>query len=126
MKRQYTNTKRMRLPAKYKAGFLKEFDRRTETFQSLNSSYQEVMSDMGGPENLSHVQVCLAERFIFLEFVLRRLERRIANNPKKSEALLGRWIQGLNSISGLAKTIGLERRAKKIFSLEKYIADSEK
>ena len=121
MKRSYTNTKRMKLPDKYKAGFLREFDKRSSTYSLLNSAYQEVMSDMGGTENLSHVQVCMAEKFVFLEFIIRSIEQRIANNPKKSDELLGRWIQGLNSLCGLAKTIGLERRRKSVANLQEYV-----
>ena len=116
----------MTLPAKYEAGFLKDFDRRTEVYQLLNGAYNEVVSDMGGIEGLSHAQICLAERFVFLEFVLRGLEQRIAKNPKKSEVILSRWIQALNSLTGLAKTIGLQRRAKKIPSLQRYVEGKNK
>ena len=115
--------KRVKVPAKYEPGFLVRLDGRLEATKILNSAYDEVTADMGGMQNLSHVQLCLAERFVFLEYVMRRLENRIANNPKKSAVLLSRWIQGLNSVSGLAKTIGLERRAKKIDSLESYVKE---
>ena len=120
------NTKPMKLPAKCEAGFLKELDKRSVTFAQLNTAYREVMSDMGGQEGLSHVQVCLAERFCFLEFVLRGIELKIAQNPDDSTLLLGRWIQGLNSLSGLSKTIGLERRAKKVVNLKEYVAEQKK
>jgi hypothetical protein len=109
------------VPDKYREGFLGEFDRRTEIYHTLNAAYTEVMSDMGGQDTLSHVQVSLVERFIFLEYVMRDLEQRIVKNPKKSDELLGRWIQAINTLTGLAKTIGLKRRAKKIASLESYV-----
>jgi hypothetical protein len=108
-------------PKRFEAGFLAKLDRRTEVFQLLKAAHDEIMADCGGAENLSHVQLCLAERFTFLEFVLRGLERQIAEPPKKSEAVLSKWIQALNSLVGLAKTIGLERRAKKIANLQTYI-----
>ena len=76
---------------------------------------------MGGVDSLSHTQVALAERFVFLEYILRKLETQIALSPKKSAGMLSRWIQGLNSLTGLAKTIGLERRARKVESLETYV-----
>jgi|GEM_PF-2040353 len=110
-------------PKRFETGFLAKLDKRTEIFQLLKTAYDEITSDCGGAENLSHVQLCLAERFTFLEFVLRGLERQIAENPKKSETILSRWIQALNSLTGLAKTIGLERRAKKIANLQTYIKE---
>ena len=119
--RDYKNTKPMKLPAKYKAGFLREFDKRSAVFALLNNSYQEVMDDMGGQDSLSHVQVCMAEKFVFLEFVLQNIEKRIAEKPKKSSVLIGKWIQGLNSLQGLGKTIGLKRQSKKIESLQSYV-----
>jgi len=126
MKRDYTNTKRMKPPNKYESGFLQKMDKRSISYVELNTAYQEIMDDMGGTEALSHVQVCLAERFCFLEFILRTIESKIATNPKKSEYLLGKWIQGLNSLSGLAKTIGLERRRKSVVNLQDYVAGKKK
>lgn len=114
------------LPTKFREGFLRDFDKRTEAYVLLKSSYDEIVSDLGGLKGLSHVQLCLVERFIFLEFAVRNLELRIAKYPKKSEELLGKWIQAVNSISGLAKTIGLKRRAKKVPSLEAYVNGKKK
>jgi len=111
----------MKPPKRYEAGFLAKMDGRTEAYQLLNGAYQEVVSDMGGVESLSHVQICLAERFCFLSFVLRSIEFRIVSEPKKSAKLIGRWVAALNSLVGLAKTIGLERRAKRVANLKTYI-----
>ncbi len=37
----------MELPVKYQAGFLKEFEKRTELHQLLTTSYTEVVMDLG-------------------------------------------------------------------------------
>ncbi|MFZ0033392.1 MAG: hypothetical protein WAK60_00195 [Sedimentisphaerales bacterium] len=113
-----------KLPVRYEVGFLAKLDKRTEVFALLKNAFDEITNDMGGIESLSHIKVCLAERFTFLEYVLRGLERDIANNPKESSAILSRWIQALNSLTGLAKTIGLERRAKKI-NLKMYVESKQ-
>ena len=117
--------KRKRISARYQPGFLARLDGRLEVARILNSAFVEVTDDMGGLESLSHAQTTLAERFVFLEYVLRRLENRIATEPKKGAVLLSRWIQGLNSLTGLARTIGLERRARKTKSLESYIVEAK-
>lgn len=126
-KRDYNNTKTMQLPEKYHAGFLKDFDKRTEVYQQLNSAFQELLCDLGGIENLSHVKIAMVERFIFLEFAMRNLEQRIAESPKKTGKLFGRWVQSINALSGLAKTLGLDRKAKSIESdLKSYISKKKK
>lgn len=111
-------------PKKYEVGFLAKLDKRTEVFALLKNAFDEITSDMGGAENLSHTQICLAERFTFLEFVLRGLEQQIAENPKESSIILSRWVQGLNSLTGLSRLIGLERRARKI-NLKTYVKERE-
>ena len=113
-------------PKRYKAGFLKELHHGCIAFRSMNTSYEEIMSDMGGEDGLSHVQVCLVERFVFLEFTLRQIELQIAKDPRKSEAKIGGWIQGLNTLIGLARTIGLHRKAKQIQSLQSYVKKGKK
>ena len=118
--------RRQKLPSKYSAGFLRQFDQRTETYALLTKAFVEVLEDMGGIEKLSHVQICMAERFVFLEFVIRSIEIRIAENPEKSDQLISRWVVRVNSLSGLGKKIGLERRAKKISSLESYVGTKKK
>ena len=120
-KRKYTNTKPMELPDKYRQGFLEDLDKRTLIYQSLQASYDAIMADVGGKGSLSHVQCCLVERFCFLEFVLRGIEVQIAEEkPKDIGPLVSRWVQALNSLVGLGKTIGLQRRAKKV-NLHDYV-----
>lgn len=123
--RKNTNHKLMKLPKKYEAGFITKLDQRTETFLLLNTAYQEVLSDLGGVEMLSHTKQCLVERFIFLEFMMRKWELRLVRKPKKNAHLISRWIQAINSLNGLARILGLERRAKKITSLQAYVKDKE-
>jgi len=118
--------KRKRIPSKYQPGFLARMDARCELTQILSSAFDEICVDCGGKESLSHTKLTLIERFVFLEYVLRQWEVRIANNPKKTASLVSRWVQGLNSLTGLARTIGLERRAKKIESLESYVLEQSK
>jgi hypothetical protein len=118
----YENQKGQTLPAKYAPGFLQQLDGRTRTFEKLHQAHIEILADVGGEESLSHIQKALIERFVFLEFSLRSIEARIAQDPKKSGHEINRWVTGLNSLLGLGKTIGLERRARKITSLSTYIA----
>lgn len=112
--------RRKALPERYEVGFLREFDRRTELYQRLSSIYETILEDVGGAESIAHTRLALIERFVFLEAVLQELEQDIAKNPKASEEKLSRWIQGLNSLTGLAKTIGLDRKVKTV-NLKAYV-----
>jgi hypothetical protein len=67
--------------------------------------------------------LALCERFVFLEFTLQNLEEKIAKNPKGADEFISKWIQACNSITGLAKTLGLERRARTVSNLREYIKE---
>ena len=57
-------------------------------------------------------QLALIERFVFLEATLQAWEAEIATNPESHERLLSRWIQALNCLQGLGRSIGIERVEK--------------
>jgi predicted RNA-binding protein Jag len=114
-----TLTRSQPLPKRFERGCLKKLDQRTELAKRLNAVFQTIIDDLGGLDTLSHTRVALVERFVWLEHTLQLIEQRIATQPKRSEELLSKWIQGLNSLQGLAKTIGLKRERKTI-DLERY------
>lgn len=124
-RKKYTNGKMMKLPEKYNPCFMKDLDKRTEIFQLLHNAHTDVTIDLGGFANLSHIKRALVERFVFLEFTLRSLEQKMvedSKSEKKSPRLLGKWLMAANCLSGLSKTLGLERRAKQIdCDLQSYV-----
>lgn len=119
--KEYTNgaTRLMSMPSKFEIGFLDKLDKRTEVFALLKSAYDELSQDLGGVETLSHVKRCLVERFIFLEFTMRSLENHMAT--KQSVKLLGKWVHAVGALSGLAKTLGLDRKIRSVESLSDYV-----
>ena len=123
----HQNHKILKLPRKYNAGFLADYDKRTQLYYNLSSSYNEVVSDLGGEERLSHIQKTLAQKFVFLEFQIEQLERRLVTNPKKASKLLGKWIYAVQRLGSLSGRLGLERRRKVIESnLKDYIGKRRK
>ena len=114
--------KRTTLPNKYEKNFLSKLDGRYELARELKAAYSELTDDLGGSENLSHIKRALCERFVWLEAVMRGIEKQIAEgSEKKAARLLSRWIQAVNSLTGLAKSLGLERRARKVEQLREYV-----
>ena len=80
--------KRKRVPAKYQPGFLARMDGRLEKAKVLSTAFYEICDDQGGLENLSHTKLALIERFCFLEYQLRRLEKKLLLAPKKNDHLI--------------------------------------
>jgi hypothetical protein len=111
------------LPTEFQPGFLSKLDGRTEISRLLNGNYQAIVADLGGEAEQSHIKLALVERFTFLEAVLCGIESQIAlartvkgkagqaAAVKLESELIGKWIQAVNSLTGLAKTLGIERRA---------------
>ncbi len=125
-KRKYTNTKRMGLPGTYVAGFLQTFDQRSVLFSELNGAFVEILDDLGGTASLSHLQRGLVERYVFIEFMVRNLERRMLQDEAIARKLFRRWRTAAGTQLSLAKTLGLEKRVSQSnLSLKSYIKTSK-
>lgn len=110
------------LPCHYpRSGRLDKFDKRTKTYMILSTNYQAIIEDGGG--DLSRVKLSLIERFVFVQQYLRQLERRIIKCKKRKlrARLMRQWGYHVNSLLGLSKKIGLDKRRCKVVNLESYI-----
>ncbi len=110
MKNGYGKNKR--LPEKFEAGMISTLDGRTDLAKRLSYSFNKVANDLGGVEGLPHVRVALIERFAWLEEFLRAIELKIGEDPVKQADLMGKWVQGTNSLNGLAKMLGVEQPSR--------------
>jgi hypothetical protein len=120
----------MNAPKKYEKHFLDKLDKRGQCYNLLKTSFDEITNDLGGEETLSHVQLTLIERFCFMEFVLRLKEIEMAKpyedgDKEKFGKQVASWTQSINAMIGLAKTIGLERRAKQVANLRDYVKSKQ-
>src|SRR5262245_39612437 len=102
------------LPVKFKAGFLAALDGRTDLAKALRANYEQIVADVGGREEVGHVKSALVERFVWLEAILQTLEQEMAKGQIDKGEALGRWIQAVNSLSGLARVLGIERKARQM------------
>jgi uncharacterized protein (DUF2235 family) len=115
------------VPNKFQQNFLATMDHRHSLVKALRTAYSELTDDMGGIESLSHVQKSLAMRFIWLEAHLAGIEKAMACADKEEATrLAGSWVQSMNALSGIAKLVGIERRARKIASLASYVESKSK
>lgn len=107
------------IPERFKAGYLDKLDGRTAIAVDMRARWQELTDDLGGADRLSYAQRSLVERALWLEHFVATQERILADG---NDADTGRMTQATNSLLGLYRTLGLERRARDVTSLSDYIA----
>lgn len=100
------------LPEKFKVGFLATLDGRTDLAKALRANHDAIVADIGGAVEIGHVKSALIERFVWLEAILQTIESEMAQGQIGKAEALGRWIQAVNSLAGLAKVLGVERKAR--------------
>lgn len=106
------------LPAEFRPRFLDTLDGRTQTAKVLRQRLAEIQDDLGGEGALSYAKRSLARRAVWLE---AWLETQEANAAEGGEINIGQQVQAVNSLIGLLKTLGLERKARDIPSLRDYM-----
>lgn len=129
-KKTYTHHLQTELSCHYpRDGHLDKYDKRSKIYMILKSNYDAVAEDIGGLENLSRVKLSLIERFVFAQQYLRALERRIIHCKKRKlkAKLMTQWGYHCNSLLGLSKKIGLDKKHKaKFINIKSYAADRDK
>ena len=110
------------IPSKFNHGWLQDLDSRTALARELRERYQALTDDLGGADRLSYAQRSMAERALWLERFLVLEEQNLASGKEFDAA---RWIQACNSLSGIFKTLGMERKARDVPSLHEYLQAKE-
>lgn len=127
-KRKYTNgsTRLMEVPVKYQQNFLSKMDERTEKYHFLDREFKQIVADLGGETNLSAMERLLAERLVFVSYLIRETETKLANgaNGDRSE-LLEKWIKLNHSIQSIVSKLGVQRRQTGESGLKKYLDEQE-
>jgi hypothetical protein len=125
-KKHRKRRKPIEVPKKFKGNFLATLDGRWKRVRVLQEAFDEIVADTDS-EAGSHIKRALIMRFVWLEAVLTAIEGQfIRADEEKAGELLAKWVQALNSMIGLSRQLGLERRARKIDSLETYLRQKDK
>ena len=107
------------IPERFTAGYLDQLDGRTAVAADMRLRWANICNDLGGEATLSYMQRSLVERALWLEHWIAQQERMLAAG---GDADVGRMTQAGNSLLGLYRTLGIERRQKDVTSLASYIA----
>ena len=102
------------LPDDYSADWLTKLDKRTKVAKAVVARIEELESDAGGAESLSTVRRSLIRHAAWLDAIVESHELRLAAGQ---EVNTGAYTQSLNSLLGLYRLIGLERRTRKVAGL---------
>jgi hypothetical protein len=108
------------MPADYEPDFEKRLDRRTVIGTALMERLGALHSDLGGLEGLSHVKQSLCKRAVWLEVVVESHEQHLANGVAVD---VGAYTQALNTLLGVYRVLGVERRAKPVRRLREHMGE---
>jgi len=109
------------LPDDYSADWLARLDKRTKVARAVLGRIGELESDAGGVESLSAARRSLIRHAAWLDALVESYELRLAAGE---EIDVGAFTQSLNSLLGLLRLVGLERRAKPARSLRDVMAEA--
>ncbi len=108
------------IPDKYCPGFAERLDKRTAIAKAIIERIEAIEGDLGGAESLSHARSSLVRRVVWLEAIIEHSEQKLATG----EAIdLGGHTQAINSLLGLYRLIGLERRQRPVRRLQDVMAE---
>jgi len=103
------------IPPDYSVGWYDVIDRRTKVWHAILPRNAALKADAGGAENLSHAKRSLIRRAVFLELLTETQELRFT----RGEAVdIGAYTQALNSLLGVYRLLGVERKARPVRRLK--------
>lgn len=102
------------LPERYSSNWLARLDKRTRLARAVLDRISALESDAGGADMLSHARRSLVRRAAWLEALIEGHELRLA----AGEAIdVGSLTQLTNTLLGIYRQLGLERRQRPVRSL---------
>ena len=108
------------IPATYTPDFMERLDRRTVLGKAVSQRFEAVANDCGGLDSLAHVKIGLIKRFLWFECILEGIELQLAAGEQID---IGTYTQLANTWLGLARTLGLERKARPVRRLHEHLAE---
>lgn len=106
------------IPDKYSPDFADRLDRRTTIARAIRGRIEEIETDLGGADGLSHARRSLVRRVVWLEAIIEHSEQRLATGEGID---LGGHTQAINSLLGLYRLLGLERRQRPVRTLREIM-----
>ncbi|AEG31545.1 hypothetical protein [Thiomicrospira cyclica] len=112
-----------RIPIKFTENWLEGLDGRTGVARDLKERYKELTDDLGGFKNLSYQQRALCSRALFIEYNLKKQEEDMALGKDFDP---GVYAQSVNTLIGLFRMLGIERKKQEAITLNDFIESKSK
>jgi hypothetical protein len=109
------------LPDSYSTDWISKLDKRTKVARAVLERIEALEEDAGGADNLGHARRSLIRRAVWIEALCEGNELRVAAGEQVD---IGALTQLTNSLLGIYRSLGLERKAKRIPSLAERLAQS--
>jgi hypothetical protein len=104
------------LPGRFQPRFWQDSDARIAVVKTIRRRYEVLKDHCGGNE--SHQRDLLCQRVAFISIILETQEVKAAEGGNID---LGSYVQATNGLTGLLKTLGLEKRVKNVTDLKTYL-----
>ena len=98
-----------RIPDRYSPDFADRLDKRTSIAKAIRGRIESIEGDMGGADALSHARRSLVRRAVWLEAIIEHTEQKLAAGEGIDA---GSHTQLVNTLLGLYRLLGLERRQR--------------
>lgn len=114
----------LRVPKKYAPGLLGRGDGRARAVRDLRKRFADVVMDLGGPAELSALELQHIERLAHASYWCARIEEaaREKGAAVLPPALLQQYMACAHLAIRLSDALGLKRRTKRAPSLQEYMA----
>ena len=109
------------LPDSYSSNWLDRLDKRTKVARAVLDRIACLESDAGGADAISHAKRSLIRRAAFIEALCEGQELKVTAGQ---EIDAGSLTQLTNTLLGIYRMLGLERRLKPIRSLREVMSGS--
>lgn len=106
------------IPEKYTPDFMDRLDKRTVLGRAVVDRYEAIIADLGGSDALTTIKLSLVRRFVWFETMIEGMECDAAAGKAID---IGSWTQLTNSWLGIARLLGLERKAKPTRRLREHL-----
>lgn len=106
------------LPDDYSSDLVKRLDKRTKVARAILLRVAGLEEDAGGAEVLSSARRSLIRHAAWLDAIVDSHELRLADGQ---EVDVGAYTQALNSLIGLFRLLGLERKKHSVGALQERL-----